>query len=1247
MSPPLYNLPGKTALSFRVGTYATFHREMLARLRVELVPDQPLGHRRPLATLLPDEEGWIQALVDAWAAVGDVLTFYQERIANEGFLRTATQTYSIEQLVAEIGYRPTPGCTLSTSLAFLARPQGALPPQVLVARGTAVRSLASGGGLPPVFETTEPLLANTAWTEIRPVPQLGRQPQTIGPQTTSLRFAGVATGLKPGSPLLLTGASAGPFFRTVAAVEPVPAIGITRVAWTPALGGSATSTGPQAFTFQQKAQLFGATAPLWAKQTDAVKESNGGTRRGGVARSDDGGRSWRSQDAGLPTATVQTLTFTPAGELLAGTAAGLFRGRPGGWTRCGPPLDKTAVQSLASGPDGSLYAGAGSSVYRSADDGKSWEAMTGTVAAVGHTRRPLSSLLPKKLGALAGLSKWLARPSPGYAQPRLPGVTVHALAAMAGDGGPWVFAGTDKGVFRSSDPSAGWMAANAGLPGMSRTTGLTSVAVRTLAAGWQDGQIFAGTDQGVFVSTDYGQRWQAAGSGLPRDRTGTVATTALVTLTDSRQRQRTLLAATAAGVYRSSDKGASWQAASTGLPPQRSGARTLPAAVSLLAGGTDGRTLATTLFAATGEGLFRSDDGGDHWNAVPAGPESWNGAALTALATAGSDTVAATPFAGFLEDQWPGFQITDGRIDLSAVVPGVLPGSWVVLQQSQPQPPPLPPLPPLIGIYQAQDVLTVLREGFTLSAKVTRIDVQDDGQLGLFDLRRSDVLVISKQLPLWESVTVVPLQGQSIEIDLSSSEAPTAGCSLSVQGKRVRASLITDGCSLLPAGGTTGSFVPPAETFQILAAPAGNAGWKVRLASGETGWLPAHGVALAFHPAQPDDEVVTQVATLLGTGRGATETTTLLLAQDLPAPLCPLTTRLNANVAAAEQGETVTGEVLGNGDASKAFQSFRLARKPLTYRLDTDGMPQSTLQVFVDGVAWQEVRSLALAGAMSQSYMVLLDSTGQATVQFGNGTYGARLTTGNGNVTANYRYGLWPQTLPSSALSLLQQRPQGVQGVTNPEPAPGATPAEPPSTARERAPLTVRTLGRVVSLSDYGDFARTYPGVAMALARPLWTDHGAMVLVTVAGPGGEPVSDALCTELVKALRSQGGAGQPVRVSSYTSVPFLLQASLLPASPAAVSGLRHNAESALEQAFGRASRQLGEGVASSQVITILQEVPGVLAVDLTALYKAGRPPGLNAYLDAHRGRWAAGRPVPAELLWLDLQGCELTVQGAAA
>ncbi len=49
------------------------------------------------------------ALLDAWATVGDVLTFYQERIANEGYLRTAIERRSVLELARLIGYALRPG----------------------------------------------------------------------------------------------------------------------------------------------------------------------------------------------------------------------------------------------------------------------------------------------------------------------------------------------------------------------------------------------------------------------------------------------------------------------------------------------------------------------------------------------------------------------------------------------------------------------------------------------------------------------------------------------------------------------------------------------------------------------------------------------------------------------------------------------------------------------------------------------------------------------------------------------------------------------------------------------------------------------------------------------------------------------------------------------------------------------------------------------------------------------------------
>src|SRR5947209_16892687 len=79
----IYNPPGLSAIAYRVGTYAQFKASMLARLA---------GTDLPALTALKTraDDDFTIALLDSWAVAADVLTFYQERIANESYKRTPT-----------------------------------------------------------------------------------------------------------------------------------------------------------------------------------------------------------------------------------------------------------------------------------------------------------------------------------------------------------------------------------------------------------------------------------------------------------------------------------------------------------------------------------------------------------------------------------------------------------------------------------------------------------------------------------------------------------------------------------------------------------------------------------------------------------------------------------------------------------------------------------------------------------------------------------------------------------------------------------------------------------------------------------------------------------------------------------------------------------------------------------------------------------------------------------------------------
>src|SRR5213078_1936071 len=105
------NRPGLSAIGYRVGTHSRFKASMRARLS-----DPDLGALKALMTR--EDDDFSIALLDAWASVADVLTFYQERIANEAFLRTATERLSVLELAKLIDYQLRPGVAASTYLAF-------------------------------------------------------------------------------------------------------------------------------------------------------------------------------------------------------------------------------------------------------------------------------------------------------------------------------------------------------------------------------------------------------------------------------------------------------------------------------------------------------------------------------------------------------------------------------------------------------------------------------------------------------------------------------------------------------------------------------------------------------------------------------------------------------------------------------------------------------------------------------------------------------------------------------------------------------------------------------------------------------------------------------------------------------------------------------------------------------------------------------------------------------------------------
>jgi hypothetical protein len=269
------NLPGLPAVTYRAGTWATFKASMLARLSSAEYP--------ALAALKTrDDDDFSIALLDATSVVLDILTFYQERLANESFLRTARQLQSLTELARLIGYQPAPGVSASTYVSFtLVAPTGLPPdpsmPAITIQKGTQIQSTPTQGQTPQTFETAADILAKSDWNAL-PV-QTGIPWTPAG--SSGVYLIGTGTQLQLGDALLILGAGRenwtpggahphpNPDWDVVVLnqVKTDPLRNLTHVSWDRRLSHgsgpihSAKWTTAKVFALRQKAALFGNNAP--------------------------------------------------------------------------------------------------------------------------------------------------------------------------------------------------------------------------------------------------------------------------------------------------------------------------------------------------------------------------------------------------------------------------------------------------------------------------------------------------------------------------------------------------------------------------------------------------------------------------------------------------------------------------------------------------------------------------------------------------------------------------------------------------------------------------------------------------------------------------------------------------------------------------------------------------------------------------------------------------------------------------
>ena len=328
---------------------------------------------------------------------------------------------------------------------------------------------------------------------------------------------------------------------------------------------------------------------------------------GGFFKSTDGGKTWR-ENPQLKTEALHSLAQSESDPdtLIAGTFTGIFRSDDAGETWRQLPTQNTPglqhVESLAIDPRtaNTIYAGTFHLPYKSVDGGKSWRSIKegiiddSDIFAIDIDPRDANHIIAS---ACSGIYESKNAGENWRKVQGIPSQSRRTRAILQHPSAPGlVFAGTTEGFWRSDkggDPDS-WMVTT------SRQLEINSIAVHPS----RPDMVFIGTNNyGVMVSNDGGKSFTPTNGGF----SGRFANAILADReTPNRIYASTINTATGGGfLFVSNDNGESW----------RPSMRSMPSRLITYAILQDARD-ANVIYLGTNLGVYRSTDRGASWAPV-------------------------------------------------------------------------------------------------------------------------------------------------------------------------------------------------------------------------------------------------------------------------------------------------------------------------------------------------------------------------------------------------------------------------------------------------------------------------------------------------------------------------------------------------------------------------------------------------------------------------------------------------------
>jgi photosystem II stability/assembly factor-like uncharacterized protein len=328
---------------------------------------------------------------------------------------------------------------------------------------------------------------------------------------------------------------------------------------------------------------------------------------GGFFKSTDGGLTWRESPE-LRNEAVHSLTQSELNPsiLLVGTITGIFRSQDSGETWTPLPTSRTPdlidVESLAMDPRSTnvIYAGTWHLPYKSTDGGQNWTVINkgiiddSDIFAINIDPRNANHIIAS---ACSGIYETTDAAESWHKIQGIPSQSRRTRAILQHPTIPGlVFAGTTEGFWRSAKRGANnsWMVTT------SRQIEINSIAVHPR----NPNTIYIGTNNyGVMVSTDGGKNFIPTNGGF----SGRFVNAILPDRENMNRIYATTINTTTGGgfFFVSSDGGVSWQPSMHNMPPRLIG-------YSILQDERDG----SVIYLGTNLGVYRSTDRGASWGPI-------------------------------------------------------------------------------------------------------------------------------------------------------------------------------------------------------------------------------------------------------------------------------------------------------------------------------------------------------------------------------------------------------------------------------------------------------------------------------------------------------------------------------------------------------------------------------------------------------------------------------------------------------